>query len=69
MSPMQQEQPCVVPRLGGLEMSKQACPLAAGTIVLRVIAKRKEPMTLCQQQLLAKAAAAFGVLRSWAGEG
>lgn len=43
---VQQEQHRRAPRLGWLEMSKQACPLAAGTIELRAIAKCKETMTL-----------------------
>lgn len=46
MSWVQRSQRCMAPRLGWLEMSKQACPLVAGTIALRAIAKCKETMTL-----------------------
>lgn len=46
MSSVRREQRCMAPRLGWLEMSKQACPLVAGTIVLRAIDKYKETVSL-----------------------
>lgn len=46
MSLVRQELRYMAPRLGWLEMSKQACPLVAGTIAPTAIAKCKETMTL-----------------------
>lgn len=43
---VQREQRSTALRRGWLDTSKQACPLVAGTIALRAIAKCKETMTL-----------------------